>query len=758
MDDRHRGHDGHGESTRKNEGTHPAGHHDQHRPTMPDHSHHPVADHHSRGERLEEHTGHAPAPAEPGYPEHPELAGRGEATEHAAHAHGHHRTGNAAHGEHAGHDKHAGHSVAMFRDRFWFSLALTVPTVVWGHMLQRFTGYTPPSFPGSAYIPAVFGTAVYFYGGWPFILGAMRELKDRLPGMMTLIALAITVAFAFSAAVTLGFAGMPLWEELATLVTIMLLGHWIEMRSISQAQGALKELAKLLPSTAARIVGDRIEEVTIDQLREGDLVLVRPGASVPADGVVRQGTSSVNEAMITGESLPVEKEEGDKVIAGTINASGSLRVEVTGTGERTALAGIMRLVEQAQTSRSRAQALADRAAFFLTIVALVAGALTLVAWLLMRPDDPAFAVERVVSVLVIACPHALGLAIPLVIAISTTLGARSGLLVRDRRGLEEARNLNAVVFDKTGTLTLGEHRVVDVTTSNGMTPDDALRLAAAMERDSEHPVARAIVASAEERGLSVPAASGFEYMPGRGVRGTVEGRRLSAGGPNLLAAGGIEPGAEIRAAVERAASKGQGTIYLVDDRRVVAAFAVADAVRPESREAIDRLHEEGIEVVMITGDARSVAETVAKELGIDTVFAQVLPEQKSERIRELQAQGKKVAMVGDGVNDAPALVTADVGIAIGAGTDVAVEAGDIVLVRSDPRDVPRIVALSRASYRKMVQNLWWAAGYNIFAIPLAAGVLATQGFVLSPAIAAILMSLSTVIVAVNAQLLRRARL
>ena len=583
----------------------------------------------------------------------------------------------------------------------------------------------------------------------------MRELKDRLPGMMTLIALAITVAFAFSAAVTLGFAGMPLWEELATLVTIMLLGHWIEMRSISQAQGALKELAKLLPSTTARIVGDRIEEVTIDQLRDADLVLVRPGASVPADGVVRQGTSSVNEAMITGESLPVEKEEGEKVIAGTINASGSLRAEVTGTGERTALAGIMRLVEQAQTSRSRAQALADRAAFFLTIVALVAGALTLVAWLLMRPDDPAFAVERVVSVLVIACPHALGLAIPLVIAISTTLGARSGLLVRDRRGLEEACNLNAVAFDKTGTLTLGEHRVVDVATSNWMTPDDALRLAAAMERNSEHPVARAIVASAEERGLAVPDASGFEYMPGRGVRGTVEGRRLSAGGPNLLAAGGIEPGVEIREAVERAASKGQGTIYLVDDRRVVPAFAVADAVRPESREAIDRLHEEGIEVVMITGDARSVAETVAKELGIDTVFGQVLPEQKSERIRELQAQGKKVTMVGDGVNDAPALVTAVVGIAIGAGTDVAVEAGH----RPRAKRSPRCAAHRRPQPGELIGR-WYriSGGPRATTFLRSRWRLATWGFVLSPAIAAILMSLSTVIVAINAQLLRRARL
>ncbi|MFL5519622.1 MAG: heavy metal translocating P-type ATPase [Gemmatimonadales bacterium] len=664
-----------------------------------------------------------------------------------------------AHDAHARHDKHAGHSVAMFRDRFWISFALTIPTLIWGHMLQRALGYTAPQFPGAMYIPPLFGTAVFLYGGTPFVQGALRELGDRLPGMMTLITLAISVAFVFSAVVTLGYPGMPLWEELATLVTIMLLGHWIEMRSISQAQGALKALARLLPNTAERVVaGGGSEEVPISELHTGDVVLVRPGAGIPADGIVREGSSSVNESMITGESRPVAKHAGEKAIAGTVNLHGSLRIEVTGTGERTALAGIMRLVEQAQTSRSRAQALADRAAFSLTLVALGAGILTLVAWLTIRPDDPAFAIERVVTVLVIACPHALGLAIPLVIAIATTLGARGGLLVRDRRGLEEARNLNVVVFDKTGTLTLGEHRVVDVATANGMTPDDALRLAAALERDSEHPVARAITKTAEERGLRLPALSDFEYMPGRGVRGTVEGRQLSAGGPNLLAASGIEPGAEVRHAVATASERGQGAIYLVDDGRVVAAFAVADAIRPEARDAILALHDLHIEVVMLTGDATPVAEAVARELGIDTVLAQVLPDQKAEQIRALQARGVKVAMVGDGVNDAPALATADVGIAIGAGTDVAVEAGDIVLVRSDPRDVPRIVALSRASYRKMVQNLGWAAGYNVFAIPLAAGVLAPWGFVLSPAIGAVLMSASTVIVAINAQLLRRARL
>jgi Cu2+-exporting ATPase len=664
----------------------------------------------------------------------------------------------AGHDMPAGHDKHAGHSVAMFRDKFWITLLLTIPTLIWGHMLQRAFGFMAPHFPGSTWIAPVFGTAVFVYGGWPFLQGGMRELRARLPGMMTLIALAITVAFVFSAAVTLGFPGMPLWEELATLVTIMLLGHWIEMRSITQAQGALKELAKLLPDTAVRVVGERLEDVPVDQLHEGDVLLLRPGARVPADAVVRDGSSSVDESMLTGESRPVEKKPNDKVIAGTVNTAGSLRVEVTGTGDRTALAGIMRLVEQAQTSRSRAQALADRAALILTVVALSAGVVTLVAWLALRAASPAFAVERMVTVLVIACPHALGLAVPLVIAISTTLGARSGLLVRDRRGLEEARNLTTVVFDKTGTLTLGEHRIVDVATVDGLSAEQAMRLAAGVERDAEHPIARAIVKSAEEKGQRIPESSNFEYVPGRGVHATVEGRRLGGGGPALLESLKLEPDPALRSAVDRAASRGQTAVFLVEGQRVLAVFAVADAVRPESKEAVRLLHDQRIEVVMITGDARAVADAVGKELGIDTVLPRVLPEQKARKIEELQRQGKKVAMVGDGVNDAPALVTADVGIAIGAGTEVAVEAGDIVLVRSDPRDVPRIINLSRASYRKMLQNLWWAAGYNIVAIPLAAGVLASRGIILSPAIGAVLMSASTVIVAINAQLLRRARL
>jgi Cu2+-exporting ATPase len=612
--------------------------------------------------------------------------------------------------------------------------------------------------PGMHWIPVVSGTAAFTYGGWPFIEGALRELKNRIPGMMTLIALAISVAFTFSVAVTLGFPGTALWEELATLVVIMLLGRWIEMRSITQAQGAVKELAKLLPDRASRIRGGSIEEVPVSKLAAGDLVLIRPGARVPADGAVTEGTSHVDESMLTGESRAVEKSAGDRVVAGTVNLAGSLRIQVTGTGEQTALAGIMRLLAQAQQSRSRAQAVADRAAFLLTIVAIVASVATLIAWLAVRSAEPSFAVERMVTVLVIACPHALGLAVPLVIAISTTLGARNGLLIRDRRGLEEARHLTTVLFDKTGTLTLGEHRVVDIATVRGVGSAEALRLAAAVERDSEHPIARAITRSAVERGLDIPSASEFRSVAGQGVKALVDGRELAVGGPALLRDMGSDSEDTLGAAALSASAKGQSTIYLAEGSRLIAAFAVADAIRPESREAVKRLQHQGIEVAMMTGDSTAVARSVAKQLGIQRVLAQVLPADKARRVEELRHLGKKVAMVGDGVNDAPALAAADVGIAMGAGTQVTVEAGDVVLVRSDPRDVPRLVRLSRVSYRVMIQNLWWAAGYNIVAIPLAAGILASAGIVLSPAVGAVLMSVSTIIVALNAQLLRRVRL
>ncbi len=664
-----------------------------------------------------------------------------------------------AHIEHQQHhEHHAGHSPKMFRDRFWLSTLLTIPAMIWSGHIQALLHYRAPAVPGASWVPAIFGTLVFLYGGRAFLQGAARELRDRLPGMMTLISLAISVAFVFSWIVQLGFiAADALWWELATLVTIMLLGHWIEMRSIQRAEGALAELAKLLPDMATRLRDGVEEQVPIAELRHGDIVLVRPGESVPADGVVRAGEGDVNEAMITGESRPAKKREGDEVIAGTINGAGSLRVEVSGTGDDTKLSRIMRLVADAQQSKSRAQLLADRAAQMLTGVAVGAGLLTFVIWqLLGAPID--FSVVRLVTVLVIACPHALGLAIPLVVAISTTLGARAGLLVRDRRGLEESRNLDTVIFDKTGTLTLGEFRVVELVVSEGMSKDEALRVAAAVEGESEHPIARGIVRTAEEQGISIPATSRFRALPGKGVAGTVDGVEYHLGGPALLREENASVPPALAAAADAAARRAQSAIYLLRGGAALAVLAVADAIRPESRAAIEALHQRGIEVAMLTGDARAVADAVAKELGIDTVFAEVLPEKKASKVQELQKMGRKVAMVGDGVNDAPALATADIGIAIGAGTDVAVEAGHIVLVRSDPRDVPRIITLSRATYRKMVQNLWWAAGYNIVAIPLAAGVLAGRGILLSPAIGAVLMSASTVIVAINAQLLKRVRI
>lgn len=668
--------------------------------------------------------------------------------------------------EHERHDKHAGHDVGTFRRLFWVCLILSVPTLIWGHMLQSAFGFTAPAFPGSAWIPALTGTAVFVLGGRPFMVGAIKELRARLPGMMTLIALAIGVAFLFSAVVTFGYPGVPLWEELATLVTIMLLGHWLEMGSIAQARGALGELANLLPRTATRVrleagLAEILEDVALNDLSSGDVLLVRPGQSVPADGVVRSGRSAVNEAAITGESQPVGKEEGARVIAGTVNGSGSLRIEVTGTGESTALARIMHLVSAAQASRSRAQALADRAAFWLTWVALGAGAVTLLFWL-WHGAAPSYAIERLVTTLVVACPHALGLAIPLVVSISTTLAARHGLLIRDRRGLEEARRVDTVVFDKTGTLTRGTFGVLEVVVDGAVTQDDALRIAAAVEGDSEHPIAAGIVRSASEHRLQIPQAHSFASLPGRGVRADVDGTTYYVGGPALLAELKVTPSASIEMAIARAAGDGRARVVVVRERDgardAVAAITIADVVRDESAPTVARLKREGVRVVMLTGDAEAVARAVGRQVGIDEVLAQVLPGDKAARIEGLQREGRRVLMVGDGVNDAPALVTADVGVAIGAGTDVAVEAGDVVLVRSDPRDVLCIIELSRATYRKMVQNLWWAVGYNVFAIPLAAGVLVPWGIVLSPAIAAVLMSASTIVVAANAQLLRRTRL
>jgi P-type Cu2+ transporter len=649
------------------------------------------------------------------------------------------------------HDRHAGHSVAMFRDRFWLSFAMTIPVVVLSTDIQEWLGYAVPGYPGSRYLPAILGTVVFLYGGLVFIRGARGELRDRQPGMMTLISLAIIVAWVTSWAGTLGWFEVEIWWELATLITIMLLGHWLEMRSIAQARGALTALAELLPDSAERVTDGGVETVPLTAIAVDDVVLVRPGARVPADGVVVDGAADVDESLVTGESRPVPKEPGAKVVAGTVAAGGSLRIRVSAVGDATALSGIMRLVEAAQASASRAQALADRAAGLLFYVALGAGAITFVFWWLQ--GDPEGALVRTATVLVIACPHALGLAIPLVIAISTSIGARNGLLVKDRIALERARELQVVIFDKTGTLTKGQPVVVAVAALSG-DGSEVVRLAAAVEADSEHPLARAIVAEARQRGIDVPGAAEFESLAGRGARAMVGGADVAVGGPRLLADLGLQPLSQTAGwSIE-----GRTVLHVVADRRIVGALALEDEIRPESTDAIRELHALGLRVAMITGDSQGVADSVARRLGIDEVAAQVLPADKAAAVRRLQEGGRKVAMVGDGVNDAPALATADVGIAIGAGTDVAVESAGIVLVRSDPRDVVGAIDLSRASYRKMIQNLIWATGYNLVAIPVAAGALVPWGIDLPMAIGAVAMSASTIIVAANAQLLRRLRL
>ncbi len=654
-----------------------------------------------------------------------------------------------------GHDKHAGHNVAMFRDRFWLSFALTLPVVLYSEMIQEWFGYTAPTFPGSNWIAPILGTIIFFYGGSPFLKGAVQEVRDRQPGMMLLIGMAITVAFLASAATTLGWFDLDFWWELAALITIMLLGHWMEMRAIGQARGALAALAELLPDEAERITDTGTETVPTSELGVGDVVLVRPGGRVPADGEVVSGEVEVDESMVTGESKPVGKRPGDQVVAGTVATDNSIRVRITAVGEDTALAGIQRLVAQAQESRSRAQVLADRAAAVLFYVAVAAALVTFVAWLVV--DQPDQAVMSTVAVLVIACPHALGLAIPLVIAISTSMAARNGILVKDRLALERMRLVDVVLFDKTGTLTKGSHKLTGVAAAVDSDETRLLAVAAAVEADSEHPLARAIVTAAKERG-SVPTATGFNSMSGRGVEADVDGHRVAVGGPALLS----ERGVDIPAVVEKAASgwkqRGAAVLYVIEDDKVIGALSMEDEIRPESKEAVDDLHRLGVKVAMITGDAHQVAEAVGAELGIDQVLAEVLPEDKHSKVAELQEQGMRVAMVGDGVNDAPALAQADVGIAIGAGTDVAIESAGIVLVSDDPRGVVGIRRLSQAGYRKMIQNLVWATGYNVVAIPLAAGAFAWAGLVLAPAAAAVLMSASTVIVAINAQFLRRLEL
>jgi Cu2+-exporting ATPase len=673
---------------------------------------------------------------------------------HIEHSPDQHADHNSSKEHHNNHVDHSGHE-QMFRKRFWWSLILSIPVLIYSPMIQQWLNFTAPDFPGSVWIPFVFSLVIFGYGGIPFLNMAVPEIRNRKPGMMTLISLAISVAFVYSLFAQLTNLGEGFFWELVTLIDIMLLGHWLEMRSVRQASGALNELAKLIPDSADRIREDgATETVSATDLRQDDLVLVRPGASIPADGVVTEGESQVNESMITGESKPVDKSPGAKVIAGTINGEGSLRVRVTAIGDETALAGIMRLVEQAQQSKSPTQLLADKAAGWLFYIALAVAALTAVAWAIAIGFNVEL-LKRVVTVLVIACPHALGLAVPLVVAITTSMGANNGILIRDRLALEAARNIDIVVFDKTGTLTEGKFGVVNQYTLSDWKEEDALALAAAIESDSEHLIARAIVNKAQERGLKLPETKDLSGIKGRGVKALFDGKAMYVGGPRLLEMLDLTLSDELETFTLTAGEKSQTVVYLASDEHLIAAFAVADVIRPQSKQAVEKLHEMGMQVAMLTGDSQAVAESVAKELGIDRVFAEVLPEHKDQKVIELQEAGNQVALVGDGVNDAPALTRADVGIAIGGGTDVAIESAGLILVKSNPLDVVKIITLSRASHRKMVQNLWWAAGYNIVALPLAAGVLAPVGILLSPAVGALFMSLSTIIVAINAQLLRR---
>jgi Cu2+-exporting ATPase len=670
--------------------------------------------------------------------------------------HTHHAHGSAvATPQRATPPAHGGHHGAMvhdFRRRFWVSLALTLPVLATSEMIQQFLGLRGAlALPGERYVEFAFASAVYFYGGWPFLTGFVDEVRRKLPGMMTLVALAITVACAYSALVVLGLPGNVFFWETATLIDIMLLGHWIEMRSVLGASRALEQLVRLLPAEAHRLRADgAVEEVPLDALRPGDRVLVKPGEKIPTDGLVVAGRTSVNQAMLTGESRPVEKGEGDDVIGGAVNGEGAITLEVRRTGAETYLWQVIELVRRAQETRSRTQDLANRAALWLTLLAVSGGTVTLVAWLGVGREF-SFALERMVTVMVIACPHALGLAVPLVVAVSTALSARSGLLIRDRAAFERARALDAIVFDKTGTLTEGRFGVTDVVALDGRSEQDVLRLAAALESRSEHPIAAGIVRAATDRALAYSVPQDFAAIPGKGAQGVVAGAAVTVASPGFLKEQGL---AVADPRVARLADQGKTVVYVLVQGQPIGAIALADIIRPESRDAIGRLKTMGIKPIMLTGDSAAVARWVAGELGLSDYFAEVLPDQKAARIEEVKRRGLTVAMVGDGVNDAPALVAADVGIAIGAGTDVAIESADIVLVRSDPRDVAAIVQLARATYRKMVQNLWWATGYNAVAIPLAAGVLAGAGVLLSPAVGAVLMSVSTVVVALNAQFLR----
>ena len=689
--------------------------------------------------------------------------------DHSNHEGHNHPSNHVDHMDHTGHDHHAGHEGAgghgahvdhsgheqMFRKKFWVSLLLAIPVLLYSQSIQKWLGFSMPEFLGSNWIVPVFSLIAFLYGGIPFIKMAIPEFKNRKPGMMALISLAISVAFVYSAATTFFPIGESFYWELVTLIVIMLFGHWMEMRSVRKASSALDELAKLMPDTAEIVLKDgKTKTVKTTELKNGDIILVRPGENVAADGEVVEGESDVNEALITGESTPVKKQPGSPVIAGSINEVGSLRVRVTATGNETALAGIMRLVQQAQQSKSYTQLLADKAAAWLFYTALGVAALTAIFWTIAI----GFNVEvlrRVVTVLVIACPHALGLAIPLVVAISTTMGAKNGILVRDRLALEAARKIDIVVFDKTGTLTEGKFGVVSIAVEEADVENDVLAIAAAVESDSEHLIAKSFLSAVKERDLNIPSASQFEAIKGKGIRAVVSQKMYYVGGPRLLETQDVKLSPKVEAFTKSAGEKGQSVVYLILDSKIQAAFALADVVRKESKLAVQELHKMGIEVAMLTGDSKKVAAAVADQLGIDRYFAEVLPEDKNMKVAELQKGGKHVAMVGDGVNDAPALIRADVGIAIGSGTDVAVESAGLILVKNNPLDIVRIIKLSKATYKKMIENLIWATGYNVIALPLAAGVLAYWGILLSPAVGALLMSLSTIIVAINAQLLKR---
>ncbi|MEL7832827.1 heavy metal translocating P-type ATPase [Fodinibius sp. Rm-B-1B1-1] len=666
------------------------------------------------------------------------------------HDHEHNHENHREHKHSGGHAEHHAHMAEDFLKRFWISIALTIPILILSHMIQGFLGLGDTlQFTGDTYISFILSSIVFFYGGWPFLKGLYDEVSDRQPGMMTLIGVAITAAYVYSTLVVFAVEGQVFFWELATLVDIMLIGHYIEMKSVMSASRALEELAKLMPSEAHVIQEDgSTKDVPLEELQKGYKVLVKPGEKIPADGMVIDGKSSVNESLMTGESKPVSKQKDDEVIGGSINGEGSLTIEVNRTGEDSFLSQVIDLVRQAQESKSRTQDLANRAAFWLTIIALGAGALTFFAWTFFTTENFVFALERTVTVMVIACPHALGLAVPLVVAVSTSLAAQNGFLIRNRTAFEEARNLGAIIFDKTGTLTHGEFGVTDVLTFNGFDDkEQLLSLAGSLEQNSEHPIARGIVKATD----GLMKVEEFNSITGKGIEGRVDGKQIKVVSPGYLREHNIDHPTE---QYEQLSGQGKTVVFVIIDDQLQGAIALGDNIREDSREAIQSLHDMGIQCIMLTGDNRQTAAYVANELGLDDFFAEVLPEEKAAKIREVQQRGLKVAMTGDGVNDAPALAQADVGIAIGAGSDVAVETGDIILTQSNPKDVASLIALAKATYKKMVQNLWWATGYNAFAIPLAAGVLYTYGIILSPALGAVLMSLSTVIVAINARFLK----